>query len=66
MRSQKISIPATWKVTGNSEGVVSQKPNFSKESMRNFWGDGGGFKPKSLDRGMYFFLQEHNIESKID
>jgi len=54
MQSQKISIPAPWKVTGNSEGVLSQKPNFSKESMRNFWGD-GGVQTKVPSWGYVFF-----------
>ena len=57
---QKISIPSSRKVIGNSERERgSQKSKFLKEGMKlnwNFQGGGGWFKPKNLPwKGMEIF-----------
>ena len=67
---QKISIPAAWKVNGNSEGVKILKSQFffkgkyraSLEFLKGWGGGGGGggFNPKPLLwKGMDIFWTTH-------
>ena len=65
MKFQKISIPTSWKVNGNSEGPVVdlKSQNFKKESMGltgkwNFQ-RGGGIQIKKPFR----FLEQHNLNN---
>ena len=54
MQLKKISMPAPWKVNGNSKGVGGfQKPNFLNKSMTLKWNfrKGGGIQTKKPSVG---------------